>query len=376
MLDDIQMTHAAIREQVIRNIYARYPEKAERTALCKALKTLAYQENNVLHRWVRDASGRGHTEIDNHIVLCHNNGAKFNRKNRITEVVFNGLPMEGKNNRYEKITLKFKTGKVNLVGYATIIFHEDGVIRLHYPIKKTATENTSIEKLGVDKGYTEALYGSDKQVYGAGIGKIISQQSDWLKAKMQNRHKLHALYKKTGNEAIRKNNLGRKTLDKRVKATQAQLKSVIRRDVRLIFAKFGTVVCEDLSGKFKGTSRGKNTNRKLSAWCKGEIHQALTEIADRTSSTIKIVNPAYTSQVDHLTGTLLGTRKGDCFIRYTGEVLQADYNAAMNILARDNDKEINRYTPYQKVKQILLKRTACFMESMRLGGGVPIEGLA
>jgi IS605 OrfB family transposase len=88
--------------------------------------------------------------------------------------------------------------------------------------------------------------------------------------------------------------------------------------VRVIFAKFGTVVCEDLSAKFKNKSRGKNTNRKLSAWCKGEIHQALTEIADRTGSTIKIVNPAYTSQVDHLTGTLLGTRKGDCFIRYTG----------------------------------------------------------
>lgn len=376
VLDDIQMTHAAIREQVIRLIYARYPEKVERSALCKALKTLAYQENNVLHRWVRDASGRGHTQVDNHIVLCHNNGAKFNRKNRITEVVFNGLPIEGKNNRYEKITLKFKTGKVNLTGYGTIIFHEDGVIRLHYPVKKTATENASTEKIGVDKGYTEALYGSDKQVYAAGIGKLISQQSDWLKAKMQNRHKLHALYKKTGNEAIRKNNLGLKTLAKRVSKTQAQLKSIIRRDVRVIFSKFGTVVCEDLSGKFKSKSRGKNTNRKLSAWCKGEIHQALTEIADRTGSTIKIINPAYTSQVDHLTGTLLGTRKGDCFIRYTGEVLQADYNAAMNILARDNDKEINRYTPYQKVKQILLKRTACFTEKMKLGGGVPIEGLA
>lgn len=379
VLDDIQMTHAAIREQVIRKIYARYPEKEQRSALCQALKTLAYQENNVLHRWVREAAGRGHTHVNHHIVICHNNGAKFNRKNRITEVVFNGLPIAGKNNRYEKITLKFKTGKINLTGYATIIFHEDGVIRLHYPIKKPASENTRNEKLGVDKGYTEALYGSDKVVYGAGIGAIISQQSDWLKGKMQNRHKLHALYKKTGNENIKKHNLGRKTLDKRVKTTQAQLKSVIRRDVRRIFNQFGTVVCEDLSGKFKGQSRGKNTNRKLSAWCKGEIHKALTEIADRTGSIIKIVNPAYTSQVDHLTGTLLGTRKGDCFIRYTGAMgamLQADYNAAMNILARDNDKEINRYTPYQTVKRILLQRTACFTEKMKLGGGVPIEGLA
>jgi hypothetical protein len=44
-------------------------------------------------------------------VLCHKNGALFNRKNRITEVVFNGLPIEGKNNRYEKITLTTKQAK-------------------------------------------------------------------------------------------------------------------------------------------------------------------------------------------------------------------------------------------------------------------------
>lgn len=377
VIDDIQMTHAAIREKVVRQIYQRYPEKDQRIALCNRLKTLDYQAHPVLHRWVRNAFGRGHTCVNHHIVLCHKNGATFNRKGRITEVVFNGLPLAGKNNRYEKITLRFKTGKVNLTGYATIIFHEDGVIRLHYPIKKQATENSSTEKIGVDKGFSEALMGSNNKKYGEGIGKIISRQSDWMKTKMQRRHKLHALYQKTGNIHILKNNLGKKTLNNKTRKTQAQLKSLIRFDIKKIFKEYKTVVCEDLSKSFKSKkSLGKNTHRKLSAWCKGEIHKALTETADRTSSTLKIVNPAYTSQVDYLTGTLLGTRKGNCFIRYTGEVIQADYNAAQNILARVNDKEIDRYTPYQKVKQILLKRTACFIEKMKFGGGVPIEGLA
>jgi hypothetical protein len=36
-----------------------------------------------------------YTQVNNHIVLCHKNGATFNRKNRVTEVVFNGLPIEG-----------------------------------------------------------------------------------------------------------------------------------------------------------------------------------------------------------------------------------------------------------------------------------------
>jgi hypothetical protein len=39
----------------------------------------------------------------------------------------------------------------------------------------------------------------------------------------------------------------------------------------------------------------------------------------------------------------------------------------MNILERDNDKEITRFTPYQTVKKILLKRTACFVEKQSLG---------
>lgn len=191
VLYDIQMTNAAMREKVIRKIYAHYDEKETRKVFCNDLKILDHQTNNVLHRWVRNFFGRGHTQVTNHIVLYHKNGATFNRKNRITEVVFNGLSIEGKNNRYEKITLSFKTGKVNLTGYATIIFHEDGEMRLHYPVKKAVVQNINSGKIGVDKGFTEALTWSDGEVYGEGIGKIITQQLNWLKTKMQKSHKLH-----------------------------------------------------------------------------------------------------------------------------------------------------------------------------------------
>jgi hypothetical protein len=44
---------------------------------------------------------------------------------------------------------------------------------------------------------------------------------------MQARNKLHALYKQTGNENIRKNNLGRIKMDKQTAKVHAQLKSVI-----------------------------------------------------------------------------------------------------------------------------------------------------
>ncbi|MCP4701169.1 MAG: transposase, partial [Gammaproteobacteria bacterium] len=68
-------------------------------------------------------------------------------------------------------------------------------------------------------------------------------------------------------------------------------------------------------------------------------------------------NAAYTSQIDSRNGCLAGVRKGDLFHCEDGEVLQADENAARNVLARLHDPGIDRWTPYKKVKSILLERT-------------------
>jgi len=37
--------------------------------------------------------------------------------------------------------------------------------------------------------------------------------------------------------------------------------------------------------------------------------------------------------------------------------MQADQNAAVNVKARADDKELHRWLPFQKVKQILLERS-------------------
>ena len=104
--------------------------------------------------------------------------------------------------------------------------------------------------------------------------------------------------------------------------------------------------------------------RKLNSWMKGELQTSLEEICALTGSTVKTVNAAYTSQTDYLTGTLLGSRNGNCFTRYTGEVLQSDYNAANNILARGTDSEITRYMKYRDVRRVLLHRTVRYLHSI------------
>ena len=69
------------------------------------------------------------------------------------------------------------------------------------------------------------------------------------------------------------------------------------------------------------------------------------------------MNAAYTSQMDSNTHLLAGSRVGDKFYCANGDVLQADFNAALNLLHRYSDKEITLYTPYREVRRILLARS-------------------
>ena len=123
------------------------------------------------------------------------------------------------------------------------------------------------------------------------------------------------------------------------------------------------IAAEDLTSPIASKRLGKNVTRRLSAWTKGVIANALDTISRRRGSSVVLVNSAYTSQMDSRYGVLLGKRNGDSFYCHDGVVLQADENAARNVLARLYDQEIGRWTPYKKVKSILLKRT----ERHRLG---------
>lgn len=68
--------------------------------------------------------------------------------------------------------------------------------------------------------------------------------------------------------------------------------------------------------------------------------------------------------MDSRYGVLLGERKGDSFYCFDGVVIQADINAARNVLARKSDAEITRWTNFKQVKSILLKRTEQFKKSL------------
>jgi len=64
------------------------------------------------------------------------------------------------------------------------------------------------------------------------------------------------------------------------------------------------------------------------------------------------------------TGTLLGKRDGDVFTAYTGVVIQSDKNAALNILYRSSDSEINPWMKYAEVRKLLLLPTVRYLTWM------------
>jgi len=116
-------------------------------------------------------------------------------------------------------------------------------------------------------------------------------------------------------------------------------------------------ISEDLTKTFKSKSYGKNANRRLSGWVKGLMAEAIDIVASRRGSRVILINAAYTSQICSKCGCL-GKRTGDRFhcAFGCGAVMQADQNAAVNVKARLDDKELHRWLSFSKVKQILLER--------------------
>ena len=86
------------------------------------------------------------------------------------------------------------------------------------------------------------------------------------------------------------------------------------------------------------------------------ILASLTKSKQRGACLVHVAS-AYTSQIDSQTGLLEGRRVGDRFYHASGDVSQADTNAALNVLARMRDPDIGRYTPYRGIKRILLSRS-------------------
>ena len=355
---DIAMSVEAAKVKGRRAIGARSGNDGERKRLYTLLKSNRFTEDAWLRRKMRKHWKRGHNHTHNQIIVRSDNYTTFQLGGRAW-VKMPGLE------RGKRIAIPLNT-VVEPTGTLRVILR-DGRVEIHYAVEVEETVDCGPATLGVDKGYTEVLVDSDGDHHGEGLGDVLQAESDARKVKNRHRAKLRAIAEHTGNERKRRNiiahNLGRKKVNRQAGKAQANIRDIVFKAVHAVVDKAAVIAAEDPSAPMGGGKFAKNTNRRLAAWTKGVIAEALETVSRRRGSTLVLVNPAYTSQMDSRNGCLSGKRSGDSFHCFDGVVLQADENAALNVLARLCDPEIDRWTPFQKIKSILLART----ERLRLG---------
>ncbi|NEO44301.1 MAG: transposase [Moorea sp. SIO4A3] len=367
----ISAQQAACIEAVIKKIYRRFPgteNKSKRKELCKQLKTLTFLDSPLLHRWVRKEYQRGHSWVRNQIVY-QSPGYKCKRLSRNTyQLELAGLNRGKRNKIVVKSNRKIK-GQIRLI-YNQLLQRFEVHFLVDYGTVEIPSERRSI---GVDKGYTEVFYDSDGQAHGKGLGKVTTKKSDRICAKNRNRGKLWAIHRKlekidpAKSARILENNLTRRTENSRYRQNQAELTAIIGAASKSLFnGEALKVFAVYLTQPIKNKRQSKAVSRKLNSWMKGAMRDSLQKWANWTGSVVTEVQPSYTSQIDSRTGTLLGKRTGDNFTGFDGVVLQADYNAALNILARGTDKEITRHMTRVEVQAVLLRRTARCLEGLGL----------
>ncbi|MDR7927246.1 transposase [Acidithiobacillus thiooxidans] len=360
IVNDVLLYKAAAMQKVRKAIAARTGDEAERKRLFTLLRKDQWLTDNFLHRQVRKHFRHGKSQVANQFVVRSD---KFH-----TEIVDGFLTIviriATKYGEAIRLTTTSSGKNVKLTGSNLRIIVKEGFSEIHYATTKGDGRPCGEKMIGIDKGYTEAFMDSEGVAHGQDFGQVMRIYSDQAMITGKARNRLHALEKKlreagriTKADHIREHNLGRIKLNARKEHTHKQLRTLAFQSAHAIVDKASVVVSEDLTAPIALQQAWKRYNRRMSAWARGVLAEALDSVCTQRQAEHCLVNEAYTSQMDSVTGLLEGKRVGDKFYRINGDVLQADHNAALNVLARYEDTEITRFTSYKEVRRILLARS-------------------
>lgn len=376
IVNDVLLYKAAAMVKVRRAIAKRTSAVEERKNLFNTLRNDEWLTHNFLHRQARKHFRHGVSHTSNQFIV---------RSDRHTSEVVNGqlvviIRIAKKYGQDIRLVTSSSGKNVVLHGCNLRIIAKDGVTEIHYASKKADGRACGDQVIGVDKGYTEAFTDSDGAVHGQNFGSVLTTYSDKTCVTNRQRNKLHALEKKhraAGKAAkadrIKAHNLGRIKIYARLQKAQATLRTIAFQSAHSLVDKAGVIAAEDLTSPIAKKQPWKKFNRRMSSWAKGALAESLDSVCKQRKAKLVLVNSAYTSQMDSTNGLLQGRRVGDRFYRTNGDVLQADHNAAVNVLARLGDDEISLYTPYKVVRQILLARSPAQLSVKRLELGTKVR---
>ncbi|MFH1682725.1 MAG: transposase [Candidatus Woesearchaeota archaeon] len=260
-------------------------------------------------------------------------------------------------------------------GCFIVYLDEQGNFNLHLPIEEEIRESNNTQEIGVDKGFRTLLVDSNKQMYGEKWNDLEKKLDDKFQKKQKQRNKLYGLkkelhkkwtetkdkkvYKKI--KHLEKYNLGKKKFNQSKRKAKDTIKNNVNLAVNRLVSKnpkLKIVVLEKLDRFDNGKKYSKRSNRLLNQWKRGFLKEKLTFISQLNSIELAYQNRAYTSQLCPNCGYVhRDNRHSEEFTCFMCEYSEhADVVGALNILRRKNDSEIGLYTPYKKVKEILLQR--------------------
>jgi transposase len=258
------------------------------------------------------------------------------------------------------------TGKSRIKGQIKVVFDfQRRRVEIHSFVQSRRGKSEG-EKKGIDLGITEVFTDSDGDRWGTDFGSVLAKYSDRQKEKGKKRNKLYALRKKhiknkRADKArkITKFNVGKSKQINHHRKQKTHLSEIVNKSINDFFnAKHpAKVIAENLSA-MRGKTKSKRLSRLVSAWIRNIIKNRLDFKVSHRGSVIKLVNPAYSSQICFRCGWVhRGNRSGDRFkCLFCGYKALSDWMAALELLRRDGDLDIFLWTPKEQVKNILRER--------------------
>ena len=260
-------------------------------------------------------------------------------------------------------------GRGRVSGNIRVVFDPArGTASVHVPYDvRIPAQPAAGPEIGIDAGVSEVLATSTGEKMGQGDGTLLERLSEETTETGRARNHLFQVAKKAderGNAAkaarIRRNNLGHKKLRVKRDQGEAAVKTVIGQAVRQALRSRPTVVAMEDLGHLRGRTKSRKLSRIVSRWMRSVLRERLEFRTRAGCSRLETVNAAYTSQTcpaPRCGYVHKDNRHGDRFhCLQCGWDDDADVVAALNMLARMDDPEIQRWTPVDAMKRILDER--------------------
>lgn len=199
------------------------------------------------------------------------------------------------------------------------IFERDGEFYISFPFDVKVEPEKQTLCLGVDLGCRVAAACSDGRLI---LDKKFNAEQRRLRfLKRQLKSAKDAKKSRSAKKHLKK--LRRKERNKNKNQTFLIANKILQTKAQVI-------ALENLKGIKAKKHKNQNKNR-ISQVPLYELRRVLTYKAQLLGKSVVVVNPAFTSQTDSITGKREGERKGRRFYSKSGLIYDADINAARNI---------------------------------------------